>query len=382
MRAMAATGRWRATGKWLGAIIALLALLAVVAALALPGWLKRTLEEEGTRVLGRKLTIETVSVNPLALSVQVHDIALFDASAAAKVLRADHVYLRAGMASLWHRAPVIEALEIDGLSLTMKRLADRHFDFDDIVQRIDARPPNPEPVRFTVANIRVVNSGIVFEDAVGGKTHTISEMDLGIPFVSNLPGQADVSVEPHFSALINNSPLVLSGKSNLFSDTLESTLRIDLSRVDVPTYLGLMPALPYAIERAKLDTRLEIAFRKGSAGTPQQFLLRGSVVLAEVKVASRDGKPLLSLARLGLDKIDGDPFGGRMQVGSIEIVDPVMTVERLPAAVRQGRNGRYRGGQAGFSMGGAAGTTEKRPAGMDRCHRETRAGEKIHRHPY
>ena len=103
-------------------------------------------------------------------------------------------------------APVIDALEIDAPSVRLTRRADGSLDIDDILARIAATPSSPEPARFAVHNIVEVRGGAVdVADASVDATHQVRGIELGIPFLSSLPSQRKVTVEPHLAFVLDGS---------------------------------------------------------------------------------------------------------------------------------------------------------------------------------
>ena len=121
-------------------------------------------------------------------------------------------------------APVIDAVKIDGLTASIVRLEAQRFNFDDIIERLRAKPKKDDdkPARFAVSNIEIGGSLINFDDRVVGRKHAVTDIAVGIPFISNLPVDAEVRVLPAFFARINGSPLELKGETRPFHDTLES----------------------------------------------------------------------------------------------------------------------------------------------------------------
>ena len=77
---------------------------------------------------------------------------------------------------------------------------------------------------FSVNNIQLQGGGIIFDDRPMHEKHEIRDVNLSLPFVSNMAYALDVFVEPAFSAVINGAVIRASGKSKPFADSLESEL--------------------------------------------------------------------------------------------------------------------------------------------------------------
>lgn len=101
----------------------------------------------------------------------------------------------------------------------------------------------------------MIGGKIEFDDQPKGKVHTISDINLALPFVSNLPYQVEILVEPSFSANFNGSPLALKGRSKPFANTHESELDLDLDRFDLAALQPYLPeSVPVRLNAGTLDS--------------------------------------------------------------------------------------------------------------------------------
>jgi uncharacterized protein involved in outer membrane biogenesis len=116
-------------------------LLWVIAWLALPALIKWQLPLRAGEALGRAVTIGEVSFKPWSLDLRVSDIVVAGpAPASEPLLRVKGVHVDVSAASLFKRAPVVEALEIDAPQLRVARTADGHYDIDDLIARFTPKP--------------------------------------------------------------------------------------------------------------------------------------------------------------------------------------------------------------------------------------------------
>ncbi len=108
------------------------------------------------------------------------------------LLRVKRVRVDAALQSLFRFAPVLDGLEIESPELHLARVADGHYDIDDILQRLAAKSgaeEAKEPARFALHNIVVSHGSLDFIDAPVRSAHTLREFDLAVPFFSSLPSQ-------------------------------------------------------------------------------------------------------------------------------------------------------------------------------------------------
>ncbi|MFX7548956.1 DUF748 domain-containing protein, partial [Acinetobacter baumannii] len=82
-------------------------------------------------------------------------------------------------------------------------------------------------------NVQLQDGQIRFEDKVSGKNIDIAALQVGLPFISNLPGNIDSFVQPQLSATITGTPLHLKGRSKPFASTQESAFAIDIDQLDL-----------------------------------------------------------------------------------------------------------------------------------------------------
>ena len=69
-------------------------------------------------------------------------------------------------------------------------------------------------MRFSLNNIRIENGSIDFID--GPKTkHTVREMTIGIPFLSNIRSSVERFVQPYFSARIDDALYTIQGRTTI-----------------------------------------------------------------------------------------------------------------------------------------------------------------------
>ncbi len=144
--------RWSKRMAWLvGGLLALVALLW----LGLPPLIKTQAQSRGSAALGRPVTLGEVKIEPFQLALTVSDLTIGSApakgaaavnaaaasaaSSAMPLLRIARIRVEADMASIWQRAPVIRALQIDAPQLRLTRMAEGHYDIDDLELR-DVQP--------------------------------------------------------------------------------------------------------------------------------------------------------------------------------------------------------------------------------------------------
>ena len=320
-------GRARTVAIWAGGLLALYAILGFLVA---PPIVRSQLERSLTEQLGRPVTIERVRINPFALSASIREFALKTRDGGENAFAFEELYVDVASSSLFRLAPVIESVRLSKPYVRFVRYEDKSYSFQDIVDRFANRPPSPPgpPPRFAVYNIVLADGRIEIDDRPEKAQHVVSDLHIGIPFVSSLPSQIDIDVQPRLTAKVNGTEFDLGGETKPMKDTRETRLRIDIDDLQIGKYLEYSPVpLRVKIPSAGLTTRLELALstRNEKLNT---LTLSGSVRLQKFAAQKADGAPLLALEALNVDIDAIDFINRRAAIKSIRVDAPKVDVIR------------------------------------------------------
>ena len=307
--------------------VGLVVVFAVIGFLVLPLVVRPALERNLSAALDRKVTIERLKINPFALSATLDGVSVGERGEGPPMLTLGEIYVSGKILSLFHWAPVVSELKLTSPTLHLVRNADKTYNFSDLLDRALAGPPGPPP-RFSISNIQISDGRIDFDDRPERRQHQITQLALGIPFVSSLPAQVQVFVQPTFSALINGRPVSITGETRPFADTHETVLHWNLDGLPLPTYLGYVPvSLPFKVESGRLDAKLDLRFID-HGNNPPELTLAGNVGLADLKLDERSGTPLLRVPSLAVAIDQLDLIGANAQVRSIAADGVELNVRR------------------------------------------------------
>jgi uncharacterized protein involved in outer membrane biogenesis len=340
---MASAGRFPQRLRIAGmVVVALVAAFGAIGYLAIPAATRWAVETVASRELGRTVRVESISANPFTLRVTLRGLAVDGAAGEAEpLLSVGRIDVDASVESVLRRAPVLDALAIDGLVANLVRVGPQRFNFSDIVERLQARPQTGEQTaRFALNNIEVGNSTVTLDDRVGGGRHAATGIRLGIPFVSNLPSHVEINVEPAFAAKLDGTPVEVKGQTRPFHETLESSIDLKLDALDIPKYLAFAPVpLDFRIRRGWLDTELRVVFRRavparGDAPAQQaRMLIGGAVAVRDFALTAPAGTgaaPLIDWQSLRIVIDELEPLQRRVVLGDIALAAPHATVVRNP----------------------------------------------------
>ncbi|TLM67171.1 MAG: DUF748 domain-containing protein [Deltaproteobacteria bacterium] len=326
--------RWKLT---LLTIVSLLLLSAAVAGLWGPGWLRDRATGWVRTETGRTLTIGKVSVNLLTLSLELRDVALSETDQQTPFLTWERLYVALSPRSFWHRAPVVSELQLERPAIRIERHADGRFNFSDLLDRKGSRASEPaasdEPARFSLNNLTVHGGRIEFIDRTPAApvTHRVEALELGIPFVGNLPYLADRYVQPLLRATVNDTAVELKGELKPFADTQEYSLKLKFDGIDLPYYLGYLPdTLPVVVRNGRLDVNLDLTYRASATSKPV-LELAGRCDLVTLDLRERDGRPLLFLPLLEARLAPSQPLERRLHLAAVTIDNLQSWLDRNPA---------------------------------------------------
>lgn len=275
--------------------------VGVIGFFVLPPIVKSVLRDQLGQVLHRPVTVERVSINPYNLSFQIDGLAVQEKDGEATVAGFDRLYVNLEAISLLRGGAVVSEIRLEGPKLRVVRLADKRYNFSDLIDAFLARPETDSPTPpFSLNNIQISGGTLEFDDRPVDEKHVVSDIALTLPFVSSLSYAVETFVEPAFSAKIDGAPLVLKGRSKPFAGSHESELVLDLNDLQLAKYLDYAPVpLPVKMVSGALDSDLKLVFRQGN-GQPSTLNLSGSAALKGLVVNEATGAPLLSLKRLDL----------------------------------------------------------------------------------
>lgn len=323
--------KWLRRFAWAG-----LALIGVwvLAWAIVPPVLKSQAQQRLSEVLGRSVTLGEVRFSPWSLELTLSDVVIGGAPGDTKalpLLKVARLYVDADISSLLRAAPVVEAFEIDSPELRLARTAPGHYDIDDLIARLQPtspEPPSSEPLRFALYNVKVSNAAVFFDDRPVQQQHRLEALNLGLPFLANLPSKIDVKVEPRLAFRFNDTPFDSGAQATPFAETRQAKLQLKMGELDLKPYIGYLPqSLPVRLRGGSVAADLELDFAMPVNAEPSATL-RGNVGLNNLALDDTAGAPLLEWKRLAVALSDVRPLHRSLSFGTIELDAPTLHVSR------------------------------------------------------
>lgn len=321
-------------------LVAFIVLIGLFGWLVLPGIVKSQAEQRLTEMLHRQTSIGKVEINPYAMRLTVRDMKMMEPAGdggqpSEQVFASfDALTVNLSWQSLFRFAPVVEQLKLETPYVHLVRKDDNGYNIDDILALGKDEPPSPEPARFSLFNIEIDNGRIEFDDKPAHTVHHFADLKIGIPFISSLPSQVEVFVEPLLSARVNDTPLLIKGQTLPFADPLEATVDLDFNDLDLTAYLGYIPGKQqFKVPSARLDVKMVARFQQKKDAAPA-LVLNGDVKLRDLQVTGQDDKSIARLPELAVTLQDAKVLDQRIDIARIGL-------KGLQADIARDAKGRF-----------------------------------------
>jgi hypothetical protein len=349
------SSKWLRRLSWLLGAVALLWGLGWLVA---PGLIRSQIEKQASEQLGRKVTLGSVDFKPWTLELTLSDLAIANQAGSGPQFAFKRLHVNAELESLLRLAPVVDAVALDAPVLRLTHLGGGKYDIDDIVARL-AKPPADkpsDPLHFALFNLVLKAGAVEFEDRPAGKTHALTGLELGVPFVSNLPSRHHIRVEPRLAFNLNGSRFDSQAQTTPFATTRKTDARLDIRDLDLAPYLPYLPPnLPVRLQKGVLAATLQLNFEQSAQA---QVRLLGELQLRDLKAVDASGNDVLGFELLKVVLADVRPFEQLVKLSSVELLAPQVRVSRDAA----GRLNLDAGGASAVAPAPAAAAAQAAPA--------------------
>ena len=304
----------------------------------LPPIVKSILTQKLSETLHREVTIEQIKINPYALSLTLRGFIVKDKGGSEKFVSFDELYVNLQSISIPRLALVLREIRLKQPYFNIKRIDETAYNFSDLMEKKEPKPAEKpaeksKPLGFSLNNIKIENGSIDFWDGPKNTKHAVRELTIGIPSLSNIPTQINISVQPAFSAKVNDTPYAIQGKTKPFSDSLETTFDINIKDFDIPYYLAYFPLkLNFKIVSAYLNTETQLSFVEYKDKGPS-LTLTGNVSLKKVALDDEKNNPLFRLPLLEIGIAPSEPLKKVFHLSKVSIQSPELNVVRNQAGV-------------------------------------------------
>ena len=249
--------------------VLLVCLYSALGFLGFPYYVSKILPEQFHAKTGMVLVPTTVSLNPFTFQLETGALQILSESGIA-IVSLQSLFADLAPASLLRLNIVCNSVTLDKVDLNIAREIDGSYNFQQIFG--DKKNSSPSelfnlanlPFFFSLNNISITNSSIKFNDAPAGKNHSINKIQLNLPTFSTIPFQTDQYLRPHFSAVINGSPIEMSGQAHMGEadgKNQATKLSLDIHDLDLTIYAGYLPfSLPMEFNKGTANGKIDLLF--------------------------------------------------------------------------------------------------------------------------
>ncbi len=312
--------------KIVAGALACLVLYAIIGFFVMPLVARSLLTTHLSEMLHRDVTIQSVSINPFALTVQIQEGLITEPVHNLAFVSFDELFMDLEAVSLLKGAPVVREIRLIGLHATVIRHEDLTYNFSDVIEQLSQ--PSTKPFLFSFNNIQITEGSITFEDRPKHTSHHVSDLTLAIPFISNLPHSVEIFVHPAFQADIDGTPITLVGKTKPFSPSRETAVDVDIHQVSLPRYVEYFPAeIGFKLVAGTLDTQLSLSFLQTEGKSPA-LILSGQAGINRLAVTDGHDRPVLTLPRVDIEVESIDVFAKSASVTNLSLQSPDVQLRR------------------------------------------------------
>jgi hypothetical protein len=297
-------------------------LYSLLGFLVLPVVLKSILENKLSQNLKREVTIENIQINPYLLRVAVSNFQVQNHARDHKFIAFDQLHIDLEGVSIFKRALVVKSLVLNGPRVNIARYKDLTYNFSDIAVGSGQKKKTPaKPFLFSLNNIEILNGAITFLDEPKDTTHRVRSLNFAIPFLSNVVHHVEIHVEPSLTAIINNTPVNLSGRTIPFHNTRSTVFDIRAGKLNIPDYLSYLPRKGnLTLKSGFLDITATLGFEM-QAGNKPTVTLAGDFSIREIDLATED-ETYLAIPQVDIKLVEAKPLEMNFHFSHFSIAEP------------------------------------------------------------
>ncbi len=283
------------------------------------------------------LNIGDVRFNPFTFQLGLADLKIRNESGSpteAPFLTLSDLAMDLTIGPLFRGDFVCTSFRADQMAVTLIRYPDNTYNFSQLLGTSKANTPATLsdllkfPFLFSINNISITNSSLIFDDRVLNQKHTVEKIMLTLPAFANFSYQSKATVSPSFSAVINGSPIQLTGEASMPGSTGGEQTRVsfDLHDLDLPMYFNyLPPSFPLKLVKGTADGQLQVSFipKKDNSKRLTVFF---QIDARDTEVATRD-KSLDIMTPTARLEGEFQPFTGNIHFQNILMHEPKVSLD-------------------------------------------------------
>ena len=184
-----------------------------------PPVMRSILIKKLSAAINRPVKIEKISINPYTLGVRIQGVNIKERGGTGTFLSVSEIKTRLGL-SLIRGIVTLHDLSLREPYINIIRKEDKTYNVSDLLElrkdRVEKKETIKDTLRFSLRNISIKNGSADFWDGPAEKKHTLRELNLAVPLLSNLDKNVNKPVEPVLSLKLNDDPVSHPGHDQAF----------------------------------------------------------------------------------------------------------------------------------------------------------------------
>lgn len=309
-----------------------LALFTITGFFIAPPVMKSILINKLSAALDRPVTIGKININPYTLGVRVQGINIKERGGQGTFFSVREIKAGVGL-SIIRGVITLHDLSVKDPYVNIIRNEDKTYNFSDLTETREKHDTEKgkarETVAFSLRDISIENGSADFWDGPVKKKHALRELNLSVPFMSNLRKNIDKPVEPVLSLKLNGGPYEIRGRIKPFIDSHETNFDIDFKKVDIPYYLAYIPLkMNFSVSSGILDTKMRLSFMQYKDHRAPSLGLKGDVMISKLVVNDDRGQTVINLPALKVTSLSIEPLAKKIELSRVSIESPEFTIVR------------------------------------------------------
>ncbi len=312
------------------AVLIFLLIFSITGFFVLPPVLKSLLTKKLSEQLHREVAIRQIKVNPFMLSVTIRGGTIKEPDRTGTFISFDELYVNLQSISLLKGGPVIRELRLVRPYVNVVRNPNLLYNFSDILagEKPAKKTPASSAPRFSLNNIQIVGGSIDFLDGPKQVRHTIRDLNVTVPFISDIPYYTDTYVQPSFEAVVNNEKVSFKGKTKPFANSLETSLDVRVRGLNLTHYLAYVPfRMNFRMPSGYLDVYTHVSYVQYKDRAPS-LGLTGDVFLRKLKVEDTGGGQVANIPMIGVSIASSELLSKTVHLSKLVLMSPEVDLVR------------------------------------------------------
>lgn len=170
-------------------IVSFLIIFSIAGFFIAPPLLKWIAVKKLSEQLHREVTIEKIKINPFVLSADISGFRIKERHSSATFISFEGLHVNVQSVSLFKRGLIVDEIRLKSPYAHIVHNEGTVYNFSDLLKPEQEmnKKAEKEGLRFSLNNIQVTSGAIDFIDGPKKTEHAIKNLDLMVPFISNLP---------------------------------------------------------------------------------------------------------------------------------------------------------------------------------------------------